>query len=346
MSKKLSCGLILINDNKILLGHVTKKNFWDIPKGEVENNESHIECCLRELKEETNLDYQSLRKDFIELGLFNYNSNKDLYLYKIEHNIQELKKLCCNSYFDMNGIKMPEMDEYKMVSFDEIDKFVKSQMSFILHKILKIPLGEKQKQLVRRTICYELRHNLENPNDLWMDFEQLRKKSIESNPLLSVLDISDFMKIINNDNDRFSIEGNKVKCNYGHAKNVISESYPPIKPPDILYHVTFSCFIEDIKKTGLKSIRRKYVFLATTEEKASSYKGKSSSYFFKKENGPSSSMLLKINSKKAFEDGIKFFKISDEIIGVEETIPLKYIENINNFIIADNNMTKYFSKCN
>lgn len=346
MNKILSCGLILINNNKILLGHVTGKKFWDIPKGEIENNESHVECCLRELKEETNLDYQNLRKDFIELGLYKYNENKDLYLYKIERDIQDLTKLCCNSYFYMEGIKTPEIDSYKMVSFDEIDKFVTLQMSFILHKILRIPLRDNQKQIIRRTICYELRHNLETPSNLWLDFETLQKKSVESNPSLSALDISDFIEIINNDKDRFSVSENKVKCNYGHSKNVIADSFPLVKPPDILYHITFSCFMEGIKKSGLKSIRRKYVFLATTEEKASNYKGKSYSSFFKKENGSSSSILLKINSKKAFEDGLKFFKISDEIIGVEEAIPLKYIENINNFIIADNNMAKYFSKCN
>lgn len=346
MDKTLSCGLILTNNNKILLGHVTGKKFWDIPKGEIEDNESHIECCLRELEEETNLDYQNLSKGFTELGLYKYNTNKDLYLYKIEHDIQDLTKLCCNSYFDMDGIKVPEIDRYKMVPFDEINKFANSHMSFILHKVLGIPLEDKQKQIIRRTICYELRHNLETPSNLWLDFETLQKKSVESNPSLFALDISDFIEVINNDKDRFSVLGGKVKCNYGHAKNVVADSFPLIEPPNILYHITFSCFMEDIKKSGLKSIRRKYVFLATTEGKAALYKGKSSSPFFRKKNGPSSSVLLKINAKKAFEDGVKFFKISDEIIGVEDSIPLEYIENINNFVMADNNIAKYFSKCN
>lgn len=55
MKKELSCGAIIINDNKVLLVK-HQKGHWDFPKGHVELNETKQQTALREVKEETNLD--------------------------------------------------------------------------------------------------------------------------------------------------------------------------------------------------------------------------------------------------------------------------------------------------
>ena len=52
--KALSCGFIIVNDDKLLACHATGrpyKNGWDISKGHIEDGETPLECACRELKE-------------------------------------------------------------------------------------------------------------------------------------------------------------------------------------------------------------------------------------------------------------------------------------------------------
>ena len=46
---------IIIKDGKIMLSHETKIGQWMIPGGGIEGNETPIECCIREVAEETGL---------------------------------------------------------------------------------------------------------------------------------------------------------------------------------------------------------------------------------------------------------------------------------------------------
>src|SRR5690554_2182077 len=79
---KLSCGVLVIDKHRRMLMfnvNASTKTFWDIPKGTQEEGESPLETALRELKEETSLVAKS--SDLIELGWYQYNRYKDLYLY-------------------------------------------------------------------------------------------------------------------------------------------------------------------------------------------------------------------------------------------------------------------------
>lgn len=55
MKKEKSCGIIVFNEDKILLVH-HNKGHWGLPKGHVEENETEEETAIRETKEETNVD--------------------------------------------------------------------------------------------------------------------------------------------------------------------------------------------------------------------------------------------------------------------------------------------------
>ena len=62
-----SCGVVLLNSNKVLLlQHVSKgrKGHWDFPKGHVDKGETEIETALRELKEETGIKHVKIIDDF------------------------------------------------------------------------------------------------------------------------------------------------------------------------------------------------------------------------------------------------------------------------------------------
>jgi ADP-ribose pyrophosphatase YjhB (NUDIX family) len=54
-----SAGLLIIQNNKMLLAHPTKAPWYGtytIPKGKVEEGESYIKAAIRETKEEVGLD--------------------------------------------------------------------------------------------------------------------------------------------------------------------------------------------------------------------------------------------------------------------------------------------------
>lgn len=144
--KELSSGVILTDGFQFLICHPTNqpKNKWDIPKGKLDNVDlNYKDCAWRELYEETNL---KVIKDYLLPVLLNeyYTKNKNLniYIYKIKK-LPDLKELKCNSYFDFNGNKIPEIDEYKYISFSEIENYLFKSLVPIIKKSLEITNIEK-----------------------------------------------------------------------------------------------------------------------------------------------------------------------------------------------------------
>lgn len=72
---KVGIGVLIENNNKILLGHRTKTSkdtggiyepdSWTLPGGKQEYNETTIETGIREVKEETNLQVKDLRVFYV-----------------------------------------------------------------------------------------------------------------------------------------------------------------------------------------------------------------------------------------------------------------------------------------
>ncbi len=136
--KALSCGIIIYNE-KYLLGCVPygKKNMLDIPKGALEEGESPIDCTIRETYEETGLRLH--KNQLKDLGLFNYNKNKDLYLFSCKIDF-DINKLYCNSMFEFYGKTVPEMIGYKQIEIDnyyEIEMFFYQPLSKLIIPLLK-----------------------------------------------------------------------------------------------------------------------------------------------------------------------------------------------------------------
>ena len=69
-----AAGAFISKDNKILLvkrKYEPKANDWCLPAGFMENDESPVECCIREIKEETGLDVA------IDKLFWNYEAGDD-----------------------------------------------------------------------------------------------------------------------------------------------------------------------------------------------------------------------------------------------------------------------------
>ena len=67
---RVGIGVMILHENKILLGHRSKSkkdtggifevDCWTLPGGKQEYNETFLDCAKREVKEETNLDIDDL----------------------------------------------------------------------------------------------------------------------------------------------------------------------------------------------------------------------------------------------------------------------------------------------
>lgn len=117
--KAISCGVIIIDKQtgQLLACHPSCHSYrdgnWDIPKGHVEGNETHIETALRELKEEANITLKE--EDLFDCGMFLYTKYKDLHLYVAEIDV-DLNLLSCSTYFNFEGRMPLEVDSYKLIT--------------------------------------------------------------------------------------------------------------------------------------------------------------------------------------------------------------------------------------
>jgi 8-oxo-dGTP pyrophosphatase MutT (NUDIX family) len=126
MAKVRAAGLFLVNkENKILVGHPTNHdpNFWSIPKGKIDGNETPLEAAIRETYEESNFKlFKDLHK-FIEIGKYVYrHKKKDIMLFahfEKESGYWDNIVIQCNSNVPVERGGFPEMDDYKWVTLDE-----------------------------------------------------------------------------------------------------------------------------------------------------------------------------------------------------------------------------------
>ena len=118
MKKETSCGVIVTDGERMLLGHATRSPRWDIPKGVAEAGEALAAAARRELFEETGLDAPAA--ELRPLGVFPYRSGKDLALFAwTVPRLPDPKTLVCVSCFTWKGSELPEFDRFGLFTHDE-----------------------------------------------------------------------------------------------------------------------------------------------------------------------------------------------------------------------------------
>jgi 8-oxo-dGTP pyrophosphatase MutT (NUDIX family) len=112
--RRTSCGVIVTDGERLLLGHATRSPRWDIPKGEAEPGEEFAAAAARELREETGL--VAPPGGLVDLGTHAYLRDKDLALFLWRPaSLPDPKSLVCASHFTLpDGTLLPEFDHFAL----------------------------------------------------------------------------------------------------------------------------------------------------------------------------------------------------------------------------------------
>ena len=133
--KTTSCGVIVTDGERLLLGHATRSPRWDIPKGGANPGEDWAAAARRELLEETGLDVPE--DALAPLGVRAYLRDKDLALFAwIVPELPDPRALKCAATIALpNGALLPEFDRFGLFTIDEAKVKVGKNLARLLAEI-------------------------------------------------------------------------------------------------------------------------------------------------------------------------------------------------------------------
>lgn len=137
MAKRISCGVLVTDWHRLLLGHATRSPRWDIPKGLAEPGESLLATAIRELSEETGLIVSESK--LLPLGIHPYLRDKDLALFAwLPAGLPEPDTLVCHSTFTLpGGAVLPEFDRFGLFEWQEALTRTGKNMARVLAEVAR-----------------------------------------------------------------------------------------------------------------------------------------------------------------------------------------------------------------
>ena len=130
-AKFTSCGVLVTDGERLLLGHAPLSPRWDIPKGIAEPGEALAVAARRELLEETGIE--APEAELRPLGVFSYLPAKDLALFAWAPPVMpDPAALICTSWFFWKGRRLPEFDRFGVFARDEALLLVGKNMARVL----------------------------------------------------------------------------------------------------------------------------------------------------------------------------------------------------------------------
>lgn len=179
----------------------------------------------------------------------------------------------------------------------------------------------KRLTTISKIISYALRHhpeefNLQLDSHGYVDIDTLIK-NINKQEHLNIIrqDIKDIMN--QSSKQRWGIKDNKIAALYGHSFK-LGIDYREIVPPDVLYHGTAPRFLDSIKHKGILPMERQKVCLSTNPKTAKAVALRHDHKHY---------VIITIDAKRAFDDGVKFYRGNDETILTDKVDP-KYFRDI------------------
>jgi len=114
----VTCGVLVTDGVRLLLGHATRSPRWDIFKGLAEPGEDFSTAACRELLEETGLAVAP--ETLVPLGRHRYLPGKALELFEWRLAVlPDPATLRCSSRFMAGGVSLPELDRFAVCTWDE-----------------------------------------------------------------------------------------------------------------------------------------------------------------------------------------------------------------------------------
>lgn len=115
---KVGVGVLIVNDNKVLLGHrvnnykdtggIHEEDSWTCPGGKQEYDETIIECAIRETKEETNLDISNI---------FVFSAGDDI---STDRHFVTIYAIAKRFDGELKVMEVDKIDEWKWFDLDEL----------------------------------------------------------------------------------------------------------------------------------------------------------------------------------------------------------------------------------
>lgn len=178
----------------------------------------------------------------------------------------------------------------------------------------------KNKNDLSKFISLILRHKPETINISldehgWANVEDLINGINKSGKNINIEILEDIVKTDNKQRYSFNEDKTLIRANQGHSINVDVE-LKEMTPPDELYHGTAFRFLDSIKENGIKSMSRLYVHLSSYIEIAE-----------KVGRRHGCTLVLTIDTKKMYEDGIKFYR-SENGVWLTKYVDQKYIKGL------------------
>jgi len=137
-ARVISCGVLVTDGDRILLGHATRSPRWDIPKGVAEAGEDLASTAARELLEETGL--VAAPEELTDLGVHPYLRGKDLALFLWNPpQLPDPEGLSCSSRFMLpNGTQLPEFDRFGLFPWEEALSRVGKNLARVLASVRQV----------------------------------------------------------------------------------------------------------------------------------------------------------------------------------------------------------------
>jgi 8-oxo-dGTP diphosphatase len=127
MNKITLAGCAIIKDNKILVQHRKKRDWYELPGGKIDENESPEQTAVRELYEELGCDIEIIKqlgiKDFTE---DNFTMTYNWFLAKIKEGqqpqVKEPDKISHLKYIALNELSKHKLSPNMQNFLQEMEK--------------------------------------------------------------------------------------------------------------------------------------------------------------------------------------------------------------------------------
>ncbi|RMI12495.1 MAG: RNA 2'-phosphotransferase [Calditrichaeota bacterium] len=166
-------------------------------------------------------------------------------------------------------------------------------------------------------LSYVLRHHpgkigLTPDKGGWVEVDALLEGCRKHGVVISREELEEIVKT--NDKQRFSFDadGQRIRANQGHSIPVDLD-YPPVPPPEFLYHGTSRRYLDSIRRSGLQKMQRHHVHLSPDRQTA-----------LKVGQRHGQVVILTVKAKEMYADGFEFYLSSNGVWLVEE-VPPQYL---------------------